>query len=204
MFNETLKELRKQVAAIREAMNTYAVDGPNYTTASHIQVPHIVSNGINLGYQSYDSLTALLKDQSQCLSTLTKISKNESITFEEHQILTKHAAFFENETIKNYSKIHNPNKQKALYNYIYGQLQRSTLDKDSNKYKEFKSLFDNTDFQKSINVSDLESKISEVRKIASKHRDEGIVGFFKATWARNPESLNQLNEVFNLNNTLRK
>lgn len=48
----------------------------------------------------------------------------------------------------------------------------------------------------SFNVDQMKAKIAEIRKLVSKHRDTGIVGFFKFTWARNTRSYNELNKFF--------
>ncbi len=81
----------------------------------------------------------------------------------------------------------------ALADYITAQLKR--LPKQSEKYTLFRKKFDELDgFKDNSDLPKIYLYSEEVKKIAEMRTDRGVIGFFKATWARNPTTMREFNK----------
>lgn len=86
-------------------------------------------------------------------------------------------------------------KQKAPYY----QTQLTRLPQTSTKYIKLNKI-KNELSQQQYSMQELKIYIATTKEIAKEHQDKGIKGFFKLTWARNPKSYNDINDVFDKDN----
>lgn len=90
---------------------------------------------------------------------------------------------------------------KTIFDYLQTQMLR--LPEHSEKHVKLSNHLTDLSENKEMLVSELKDKLKLIREIVAKHRDTGIKGFFKATWARETASYKILTTLFDENNELK-
>ncbi|WP_274520251.1 botulinum neurotoxin N-terminal receptor binding domain-containing protein [Legionella nautarum] len=98
----------------------------------------------------------------------------------------------------------NKKYKKVLVKYLEKQLARNDLPKESSKFTFLNNMLDKlNDVNIDYSTGELKTQIAEAKMVTSKHRETGLVGFFKLNWIRNTRSYNDLTELFDDNNQMR-
>lgn len=88
--------------------------------------------------------------------------------------------------------------REALQQYITNELIR--LNKNTNKYLKMGKAERKLNACKSL--ADMQALVAWLKVKTNEHSDTGLIGFFKATWARTPKSRQLLNGIFDTENNL--
>lgn len=84
-----------------------------------------------------------------------------------------------------------------LMEYLEDQLQR--LPQDSKKFVKLQQSWLKIAHEELLGLGELVDEIENIKNIVKKHRDKGVYGFFKATWAHKPKSYNELIDLLEKN-----
>lgn len=96
----------------------------------------------------------------------------------------------------------NPGVYKQQLN-AYLEQQLKLLPELSNKYKDLNKIKLELDDLQEKSEEALKSYVATIKGIVIQHRDTGLIGFFKATWARKTASYKAINEIFDDKNELK-
>lgn len=89
-----------------------------------------------------------------------------------------------------------------LKTFALGELTRIN-DAHDPKYQKIKNIYDKLSREGNVfDVEELKAYTQSLREITKQHRDTGVLGFFKYTWARNPQSYENLLNIFSDDNRI--